>query len=255
MDIVIGSSETFGIMLPENFDTPFFSRSISEYWRRWHISLGTWFKDYFFYPVLKSNFIQGMQKKLKPRFGKKWSKKIPTYIGMLILWITIGLWHGGNYTYLIGSGVLHWFYIVFGEICSPAFEKVAKTLRLKYESWPLKIIQMVRTFILVCIGFIFFRSNTCAQAFTMLKSMFNLKKGLNILGLGLGRAELLISACSLLLLFVVSLIKTKTNVREFIAKRNILIRYTIWIGLICLILVFGYYGIGYDSQAFIYQRF
>lgn len=103
MDIVLGSSELFGIKLPENFDTPFFSTSISEYWRRWHISLGNWFKDYFFYPLLKSDFIQNMRKKLKPKVGKKWSKKIPTYVGMLILWTTIGLWHGGNYTYLIGS--------------------------------------------------------------------------------------------------------------------------------------------------------
>ena len=255
MDIVIGTSEMFGIVLPENFDTPYFSRSISEYWRRWHISLGNWFKDYYFYPILKSNFIQNMHKKLKPKLGKKWSKKIPTYIGMLILWTTIGLWHGGNYTYLIGSGLLHWFYIVFGEVCSPLFKKIAGLFRLKDDSVILKLIQIARTFILVCIGFVFFRSNTVSQAVKMLGSIPKLNLNIKVFSLGLNKDESIIAVISVLVLFVVSLLKQKIDIRKFVSKRNIIFRFAIWIVLISTILVFGYYGTGYDSQAFIYQRF
>ena len=255
MDIVLGTSEMFGIVLPENFDTPFFSKSISEYWRRWHISLGNWFKDYYFYPILKSDFIQNMQKKLKPKVGKKWSKKIPTYFGMLILWTTIGLWHGGNYTYLIGSGLLHWFYIVFGEICSPVFKKIANFFRLKDDSIILKFVQIVRTFILVCIGFVFFRSSTVTQAMKMLASIPSLDLKVKIFEIGLEKGEVVVAVISILLLFTISLLKQKINVREFIHKRNIVFRYAVWIVLVASILVFGYYGVGYDSQAFIYQRF
>ena len=255
MDIVIGSSEMFGIHLPENFDTPFFSRSISEYWRRWHISLGNWFKDYYFYPILKSDFIQNMQKKLKPKIGKKWSKRIPTYIGMLILWTTIGLWHGGNYTYLIGSGLLHWFYIVFGEICSPVFRKIANFFKLGEESIILKFIQIIRTFVLVCIGFVFFRSNTVSQAISMIGSVPKLSFDVKLFSLGLSKDESMIAAISVFILFIISLLKQKVDIRKFISKRNVVFRYAVWIVLVSAILVLGYYGTGYDSQAFIYQRF
>ena len=174
---------------------------------------------------------------------------------MLVLWITIGLWHGGNYTYVIGSGVLHWFYIVAGEICSPVFKKIAGFCRLKETSPVLKVIQMVRTGLLVCIGFVFFRSDTVGQAVHMLMSIFRIDKNVDIYSLGLNQQELIVMGISVLAVFVVSIIKIKTDVREFISKRNILIRYAVWISLISVILVLGYYGIGYDSQAFIYQKF
>jgi len=173
MDIVIGSSETLGVTLPENFDTPYFSKSISEYWRRWHITLGTWFKDYFFYPILKSNIFQNLQSKLKKVFGKKWGKKLTTYCGMFILWFTVGLWHGGATKYIIGSGLLHWFYIVSGEIFEPLFNKIAKILHINKENFLFKFWQIVRTFILVCIGDLFFRSTSTADAINMIKQLNN----------------------------------------------------------------------------------
>lgn len=108
---------------------------------------------------------------------------------------------------------------------------------------------------LVCIGFVFFRSNTVHQAVHMLISFFDLKTNISITSLGLDKHELLVAGISLMLLFVTSLIKQKANIREFISKRNIILRFTIWIGLVVIILVFGYYGEGYDSQAFIYQKF
>lgn len=92
MDIALGLSEALGIRMAENFDNPFFARSISEYWRRWHITLGTWMKDYVFYPLLKSNLFVSIGDRAKKRLGKKRGKKIPTYLGMVVLWFTVGFW-------------------------------------------------------------------------------------------------------------------------------------------------------------------
>ena len=255
MDIVLGSSETLGIRLPENFDTPFFSRNISEYWRRWHITLGTWFKDYYFYPILKSEKFQKFQEFCKKKFGKKWGKKLATYCGMFILWFTVGFWHGGNFTFIIGSGILHWFYIVFGEILSPLFDKIGKICRTNRERFTYKVFEMIRTFSLVCLGFIFFRAPNVSQAIEMIKNIFVNNYTNPIVGLGLQKNDYIIALGGVLLLFIISILKQKFKIRESIAKQHILVRYAIWIGLIAFILIFGYYGTGYNSAAFIYQNF
>lgn len=259
MDIVLGTSETLGICLPENFDTPFFSKSISEYWRRWHITLGTWFKDYLFYPILKSNIFQKLQSKCKEKFGKKWGKRIPTYLGMFILWFTVGAWHGGDLKYIIGSGLLHWFYIVSGEILQPLFDKFGKILRVNKERFTFKVWQIIRTFSLVCIGFIFFRASSTGQAIEMIKSLFvnnyyEIFKG-KIYNLGLDWSDLSVAGAGIILLFIISILKQKYNIREEISKQHIVVRYFIWIALIITILIFGYYGMGYDATSFIYQNF
>lgn len=259
MDIIIGSSEALGIALPENFDTPYFSRNISEYWRRWHITLGTWFKDYFFYPILKSNIFQKLQSKCKDKFGKKWGKRIPTYLGMFILWFTVGAWHGGATKYIIGSGLLHWFYIVGGEICKPAFDKLAELLKINTESLAFRIWQSIRTFALVCVGFVFFRADSTSQALEMLKLVFVNNYFVlftdGLLNLGLTRDDLVIAMFSTCILFIISLLKQKYKIREEISKQHIIIRYSIWLILIMSILIYGYYGIGYDAASFIYQNF
>lgn len=259
MDIVLGSSETLGIKLPENFDTPYFSKSISEYWRRWHITLGTWFKDYFFYPILKSNIFQNIQSILKKIFGKKWGKRITTYIGMFLLWFTVGVWHGGASKYIIGSGLLHWFYIVSGEIFEPLFNKICKFLHINKENVLFKLWQIIRTFILVCIGDLFFRSTSTQDAIAMIKSLSvnnysEIFKGA-IFNLGLDQKDLIIAAFGIILLFIISILKQKYKIREAIRNRNIITKYFIWIFLIVFILVFGYYGTGYDAASFIYQNF
>ena len=106
MDIVLGMSECFGIYLPENFQTPFFAKSVAEYWRRWHITLGIWMKEYVFYPVLRSAFFTNVNKSFKKRFGKKKGKQYATFGAMFILWLTVGIWHGGDWKFVIGSGLL-----------------------------------------------------------------------------------------------------------------------------------------------------
>ncbi len=270
MDIVIGASETFGIVLPENFRTPFLAKNISEYWRRWHITLGAWMRENVFYPLLRSRMITALGKSLKKSLGKKKGKQVTTYVAMFILWFSVGLWHGGEMKYVIGSGLLHWAYIVLGEITLPFFTWLfAGKLHMNLKSKGADAFRVIRTFILVCIGDLFFRSDNVPHAFRMLKesvSVFNPQVLFNgsLLNLGLDLVEWVIVLVSLLILAVVSGMqyrientkeKKYENVRDIIFSHGIVIRWAVLFALLFYCILLGQYGPGYSAAEFIYKDF
>ncbi|WP_022768137.1 MBOAT family O-acyltransferase [Butyrivibrio sp. NC2007] len=268
MDIVIGISETFGIVLPENFKTPFFAKNISEYWRRWHATLGTWMKDNVFYPLLRSKMITSLGKTLKGKLGKKKGKQYTTYVAMLILWFSVGMWHGGEMKYVIGSGLLHWAYIVIGEITLPFFTWLfAEKMHMNLKSKAADAFRVVRTFFLVCIGDLFFRSDNVPHALRMLKesvTVFNPQVLVNgsVLGLGLDFIEWGILLVSLAVLITVSTLQYRmegqdgpSNIRELIASKGIVLRWVIFIGLLFYVILLAEYGPGYSAAEFIYKDF
>ncbi|MBO5166192.1 MAG: MBOAT family protein [Lachnospiraceae bacterium] len=260
IDIVIGISETFGIKVTENFNTPFFSRSMQEFWRRWHITLGGWLKDYLFYPLLRTRMIAALQEMAKNKFGKKAGKRIATYTAMFVLWFAVGMWHGGSWKFIVGSGLLHWCYIVLGELLEPVWDKLRTSLKVKKENKLFCFFQQTRTFLLVCSGFLFFRSNSLTSACEMYKSVFTtwnpevLWNG-SVLALGLDAVELTIAIVSLLILLVVSVLQQKKSVRERLANKNIVVRWIALYALLFYVILFGYYGPGYSATEFIYQGF
>lgn len=260
MDIVLGISETFGIILPENFKTPFFARNISEYWRRWHITLGTWLKDYLFYPLLRTSFFTNMPKRLKKKVGKKAAKQLTVFLAMFILWFTIGYWHGGAWNYIIGSGVLHWFYIVSGESLEPLWKRLRSFFHIKVEGRGFIFFQRIRTFLLVTIGLTFFRAENLSVGCRMLLSIFKswnpeiLWNGM-IFDYGLNWIEAVVALVSLLILLAVSILQQKEGIRERIAKHHIIIRWMILYALIFYVILLGNYGPGYSAAEFIYQGF
>ena len=252
MDIVLGISQTFGISLPENFQTPFFSKSIAEYWRRWHITLGVWMKEYVFYPLLRTRFFINLGKWNKEKFGKKKGKQYTTFFSMLILWFIVGLWHGGAWKYIIGSGLLHWCYIVIEEL----IEKNSK----KRESKLIEYLNILKTFFLVCIGFVFFRASNVHEAMILLKNglkLGNLGQLLTggIFSLGLDWVEFGIAVVSLVILLIVSILQQTGSVRTKIAQKKCGIRWVIWYALLFYVILLGCYGPGYSAAEFIYQGF
>lgn len=260
MDMAIGIAQVLGITLPENFQTPFFSRSISEYWRRWHITLGSWFKDYLFYPILKSNAIQSIIRNLKPKIGKKKAKAAATHVGMGILWFTIGLWHGASWNFIIGSGLLHCFYIVGGEICEPAFAKLATFFRVNRESQGFHFIQQIRTFLLVCVGFVFFRAPDIPTAMLILQRI--LTDLLPVTGVSNSLAEagfdsffFMETAVFLLILLVVSALQQKISIREVLEKQDAIFRWGIYSGAVILTVFFSVWHFGAAANQFIYFNF
>ncbi len=264
IDLAAGASEILGIRISENFNTPFFSRSLSEFWRRWHITLGSWMRDYVFYPVLKSDLFVRIGEWSKGRLGKKRGKKVPTYLGMVILWFTVGLWHGGSWKYIVGSGLLHCFYIAGGQILDPLFQKMIAWIHVNTECFSYHLFQSLRTGFLVCTGFVFFRAESFRTALKIFKASFYPNIWIftdgSLLKLGLDTPDFIIGGVALGILFLVSVQQQKlrtqgSGVREMLAKQNLVFRWSIYYMLIFSIIVFGFYGPGYDVSGFIYQNF
>lgn len=275
MDIVLGISETFGLHLPENFDVPFLARNISEYWRRWHITLGVWMREHVFYPLLRSQFFMKQGKRFRKRFGKKTGKQLNTWLAMLILWAAVGLWHGGDLKYVIGSGVLHWFYIVFGEATLPFWVFLfGKKMHINMEGRFANAVRVIRTFFLVNIGFVFFRADSSFQALRMLREGFRfggsgiISQG-GIFDLGLDWIQWGVTLVSLVILISVSVTQyrgelraeakgeeySRHSIRDSIAGRKLPVRWLIWFALLFYVILLGQYGPGYSAAEFIYQGF
>ncbi len=260
MDIVIGTAECYGIKLPVNFKTPFFSRSVQEYWQRWHITLGSWLKDYILYPVLHSTAWKSLTHLLKKQFGKKAARLVPTHLGMLVVWLLIGLWHGGNWKYIIGMGLWFWLCIVLGQIFEPFFKKAIQLLKIKTDCFSWHLFQSIRVFILVSLGNMFFRIDSLKEAFFVIGRGFSvwnpwiLFDG-SLYKLGLDRKDFEVLVISLFALLLVSAMNEKKPVRERLSGQNIVFRWIIVFSLLLGTIVFGMYGQGFNAADFIYRGF
>lgn len=168
MDIACGVSMCLGIKLPENFKAPFLSENIREFWQRWHITLGLWLRDYVMFPFLHSKICVNLSEKLKNKIGKKISKRIITYIGLLVLWLCMGIWHGsGSFKYIIGEGVWFWLIIVTGDLIG-VYGNVKQGKIYTF-------LRRIRTFFMFVVGMIFFRAATLNDALNKLYSgIFNI---------------------------------------------------------------------------------
>ena len=263
MDVVIGVSHMFGIELPENFNCPFFSKNVKEYWRRWHITLGAWLRDYLMYPVLKSTPLIKIGDWSKAKFGKKNGKKVPTYIALFILWFAVGYWHGGLWNYVIGSGILHFIYIVLGMIFEPLFKKIRP--KIGADKLYFRIFQSVRTFILMLTGFVFFRSASVKDAIDMYAAIFRRGGAAlnwpNFCASNMNLAQLIVLIVGVLLVFAVDAYKYRPSEDEepksaiaFLRSKSVVLLWAAFMVLLVATLVFGMYGLGYDSGSFIYAR-
>ncbi len=265
MDIVIGVAELFDIRLAENFNNPFFSRTSQEFWQRWHITLGTWSKDYILYPILKSGNMVRFSKWSKGRFGKKASRFLTNAIGMFFLWMIMGIWHGG-YRYIVGVSLWYWVIMMTGDLLSPAFKKLTEILKVRTESFSWHLFQSIRTYIIYAIGAVFFSAGISGGFAILMDSLKVLmQKGYanpwiffdgSILELGVTHGDInTIILCAALLLIVGILRERHGYARNWVAEQGIAFRWIIWISLFIFVLILGKYGPGYDASVFIYQGF
>lgn len=180
MDIAIGCSKILGIKIAENFDAPYFSKSIAEYWRRWHISLGAWFRDYVYYSILRSKFVEKLRKFFKNKNQKYLANHIPTVFALAILWILIGFWHGSTWGYVI-YGMYHGAIIIFSTLMEPIYNKFYEKFPRFSKNKIYGVFQIIRTFCLVLIGYFLFCLGELKSAIQMFSNMFkNASQGLNI---------------------------------------------------------------------------
>lgn len=241
--IAMGAAEILGIQLMENFDAPYLSTSVSEFWRRWHISLTSWFKDYLYIPLGGNR---------KGKFRKQLNK--------LIVFLVSGLWHGANLSFVIWGG-LNGMYQILGEVLMPVRNKLVSWLHLNRQSIGHKMVKGLVTFALVDFSWIFFRADGFHDSFAILKAMLTCSNpwilmdgSLYQCGLNSKNFWLMLIAIGVLLL--ADIYKKKgIKLRCVIAQQDYWCRYFVILFAICFILIFGVWGSGYDAAGFIYFQF
>ena len=258
MDIILGASECYGICLSENFRAPFFAKSIQEFWQRWHITLGVWFKEYVLYPILNSKIMTSFEKRLKTKYSRKVGRLITSCLGMLFVWILIGLWHGGGWNYL-AMGLYFWLLISFEKITISKFDALWEKLKVPVKTTGWKFLKSFKVFILIVIGFVLFRIHSIKTVLYNFKLSLKLNPWIFFDGsfweLGILPRDINILVIGTVALVLVSLFNRSNNVRVSIAKQPLIIRWIIYLALLFIPLIYGIYGPGYDAQVFIYEQF
>ena len=255
MDLIRGVAQVFGIEMAINFERPYFARSVSEFWRRWHITLGAWMRDYVFYPLSLSKKFAAMGKKTRKVFGNTVGKLLPTFLASFIAFMLVGIWHGSNMKY-VGYGLWNSVIISGSILLEPFYKKVLTKLHIKEDNVLWKLFQIFRTFMLVSIGRIFSRADNLTVALRMIKSMFSdfnpqIFVDGTILELGLMLRAIVVLLFVAAILFVVSILQERgIKIRESLEKAPLILQLLLISLAICFILVFGAYG-----SDFVYQQF
>ncbi len=260
MDVVLGSSQIFGVTLPENFRRPFFSTSISEFWKRWHITLGTWFKDYIFFPLSMSKPLKKLTSRARKRLGNHFGPLVSGAVALFAVWFCNGLWHGAGWHYIF-FGMYHFVLILLGSMVEPLAIKVAGKLHVSRSSFAYQCFQIVRTVVLVCIGELFFRAHGLRAGLSMFRKIFtnftlSTFYDRTIFTFGMDKYDFGIVLFAVLVIFVVGLIQERgISIRKRLSERNVFWRFILYYALILFIVIFGAYGAGYVPVDPIYAGF
>ena len=268
MDAVCGTAQIFGLTVPENFRRPFFSKNISEFWTRWHITLGTWFRDYIFYPVTMSAPLKKLTTAARKKLGNHFGPLIAGSIALLCVWFCNGLWHGAAWHYVF-FGLYHFVLILLGSAFAPLFKRVNGALHLTPENKAFRLFQMLRTTFLVILGEIIFRADNMAMAGNMLRRIFTdfgepFSKYYSIRGWMKTLADstlcsvrdLQIVGVAAVILLAVSILQERGgDIRSRLSARPAWQRWAVWYALLLFILIFGAYGPGYVAIDPMYANF
>lgn len=239
-DIAIGSANIMGFNLMRNFKRPYFSKSIGEFWKRWHISLSTWFRDYLFIPLGGSRVSTS-----------RW------VFNIMVVFVCSGLWHGARWTYVMW-GAMHGIYLVIGRFTRPYRDKALKKLRID-RKWKIsQLVSILITFALFCFALMFFRVNSIPDGIYATKELFSIKADMFSIPDLMTKMNasmndiIFMFLCSSILL-VVELIETKIDIKETLENKIWPIRWLIYLVLIFSVILLGLYGVG--DAAFIYFQF
>lgn len=243
-NMAIGAARIMGIDLMRNFETPYFAKSVGEFWRRWHISLSTWFKDYLYIPL-----------------GGNRCSKIRHYFNLMVVFLVSGLWHGASWGYVVW-GALHGAYQVIGIQTKALRNRIAEKLQFKTESFSYKLMQVGMTFSMVGFAWIFFRAEDVGQAGGMISRLFTRWDPWTLFDesvytWGLERKEFWIAVFAVMVLLVVDLVRRikKQDIIQMLNTQCIWFRWGLYLLLLFAVVILGYYGPTYDPQAFLYFAF
>ena len=260
MDIIIGSGQLFGVTLPENFRQPFCAQSAAEFWRRWHITLGTWFKTYIFYPVSMSAPVKRWNQYGRKHFGKYVTMLGTSAMALFPVWLCNGLWHGARWSYIF-YGMYYFTLILAGIAVEPVRDRILQVFHISERSVGLKFMRIAKTWLIIFTGELFFRADGLRAGIYMFRSMFrnfdlgNLTDG-SLLELGMTKADLIAVVVGCVAVAVVGFIKERgTNVRMSLDRKPVFMRWSFYYVLILAVIVIAAYGDGYQAVDMIYAGF
>ncbi len=255
IDMVMGVSELFGIEMSENFRQPYFAVSLADFWRRWHISLGAWMKDYVFYPLALSKPMRKWTQHLRKKFGMQWSRSLPAGAANIAVFFLVGLWHGADLHFLVW-GLFNGLVIAVSDCMAPLYRKV----NLPKKGVGIRLFRTLRTFIIVNIGWYFDAITDVRDSFICLRNTFTRFRASAFAGdiliyqIPYRRENYMIAAVALLIVFVVSLLQERgVDVREGLLKKPAVLRLCLY--LFCALLVLMAFPFAAEAGGFMYANF
>jgi len=241
--IAKGAAEVMGFRLMDNFAQPYLSVSIAEFWRKWHISLSSWFKDYLYIPL-----------------GGNRKGTVRKYFNLIVVFLVSGLWHGASWNFVIW-GLIHGIYQVVGGITDNVRRLMCEILSIDRTTPQYKLFRRFVTFSLVCFAWIFFRSDSLSQSVAIVNKIFtgfapwSLYNG-GLVSMGLDMANLCVLVAAVLFQFAISLNDNRSvSFFDKVEGMHLLARWPIYLVLLFAVLVFGIYGPGFEQSQFIYFQF
>lgn len=257
MDVVRGISRMLGIELPENFRRPFFAVSIAEYWRRWHITLGSWFRTYVLYPMTVSRMGIQLGRRASKWFGKKVGRIVPSAVATVLVFLLIGIWHGFSWNAVI-YGAYFGILMAGSMMLDPFWKKLNQRWKLKERRW-IAPVRLIRTWLLLFPAQFFAFTGSTAQSFLLIRQCFSdwsFQNAAAQLTEIMSYCEWSIAGVAFGIVLLVDILNERgVDVCTRIARGRIWVRWPILLGLILTILVFGIYGPSGDAGAFLYTQF
>jgi alginate O-acetyltransferase complex protein AlgI len=240
-DIAIGSAQVMGFNLSRNFNRPYSSKSISEFWKRWHISLSSWFRDYLYIPL-----------------GGKRVSSIRLYINLMLTFLVSGLWHGANWTFVLW-GFLNGFYLLFSIWTGKLRDNLSSYIGLSRHANINNVFRVVITFILVCFGWIFFRSNSIADALYVITHLFSgIRYAIDInyitrvlSGCGFDKVNFVLSFILIVILEIIQYKQSNCSIRYWLSQKPAYLRWSLYYAIILSIIFLGVIS----NSTFIYFQF
>ena len=260
IDITRGVARLFGIDLIDNFKRPIFATSLQDFWRRWHISLGTWMKDYLFYPLSLSKPFIKLGKKIRTQIGGKAGKIIPVSIVTFIVYFAIGIWHGASFKYIV-FGLWNGTLITIGLLLEPLFIKAKTILKIDDKNGFFKFFQVLRTSFLVLIGRYITRASRFMASIEMLTltvttfTFQNIMDG-KLLSFSLTIEDYIVILVGVIVLLVIEAFYEKgINLRLWLDKKPFILQWGVMIIALLVLLWFGINRGNYIASEFIYKQF
>lgn len=258
IDVIMGVSDILGIEISENFRNPLVSKSVTEFWGRWHMSLGAWMEKYIYYPIVLNRNMMKLSKRINNNYmSKVFSASIATFV----VFILVGIWHGTGWNYMV-YGLYQSFWCTLAVLLGQFYKKAKKKVKLDENCISWKIFTILRTFNILVIGRYFSRAGSLEQAIDLLRRTFVKKVNIyklfdgSLYNYGMDYKNFIIMYLGIILLIIVDILHERgIRFRQLINKQDIVFRYFIYLATLFAIIIFGIYGREFNQSSFIYQGF